>query len=301
MVERLLPMEPDGSVAWSYALPGLQICQLTGGQGDAWLSDSLRGPVCLLFCQAGGLQLYLEQGQALDLNPQDILLVSSRLRVHRVESREARVQLIRMRLDGPTPFAALTSLWGAADSQLLTHKLDELLQAGGGCLLFPSSLWNSAFFAQLDDLPEEKRGQYCAMKGVELLYLMQSKAIVPLRSPGRRYWDREKVQAIRDAHDYMLENLSQPLTIEAMARRFHISGTFLKEGFRQMYGQSTRKFLQARRMDLAADLLRNTNQTVLQVAASVGYESASQFSQIFKRHYHLPPAQYRRQMAQQNV
>lgn len=86
-----------------------------------------------------------------------------------------------------------------------------------------------------------------------------------------------------------------------MARRFHISGTFLKEGFRQMYGQSTRKFLQARRMDLAADLLRNTNQTVLQVAASVGYESASQFSQIFKRHYHLPPAQYRRQMAQQNV
>lgn len=35
MVERLLPMEPDGSVAWSYALPGLQICQLTGGQGDA--------------------------------------------------------------------------------------------------------------------------------------------------------------------------------------------------------------------------------------------------------------------------
>ena len=139
------------------------------------------------------------------------------------------------------------------------------------------------------------------MKGVELLYLMQSKAIVPLRSPGRRYWDREQVQAIRDAHDYMLENLSQPLTIEAMARRFHISGTFLKEGFRQMYGQSTRKFLQARRMDLAADLLRTTNQTVLQVAASVGYESASQFSQIFKRHYHLPPAQYRRQMAQQNV
>ncbi|MFR6379322.1 MAG: hypothetical protein ACLUNZ_05435 [Evtepia sp.] len=69
MVERLLPMEPDGSVAWSYALPGLQICQLTGGQGDAWLSDSLRGPVCLLFCQAGGLQLYLEQGQVLDLNP----------------------------------------------------------------------------------------------------------------------------------------------------------------------------------------------------------------------------------------
>lgn len=301
MVERLLPMDQDGSIAWSYALPGLQICQLTGGQGDAWLSDSLRASVCLLFCQSGGLQLYLEQGQVLDLNPQDILVLSPRLRVHRVERRDPESRLLRMCLEGPHPFAALSSLWGAANSRLLPGRLEELLQVGGGCLLFPSGLWNSTFFAQLEELPEAERGEYCAMKGVELLYLMQHKAIVPLRSPGRRYWDREQVQAIRDAHDYMLENLSQPLTIESMARRFHISGTFLKEGFRQMYGQSTRKFLQARRMDLAADLLRSTNQTVLQVAAAVGYESASQFSQIFKRHYHLPPAQYRRQMAQQNV
>ena len=107
--------------------------------------------------------------------------------------------------------------------------------------------------------------------------------------------------AIRQAHDYMLANLGQPLTIEGLARRFHISGTFLKEGFRQMYGQSTRKFLQMRRMDKASELLRTTNQTVLQIAVAVGYESASQFSQIFKRHYQLPPAQYRRQIIKRNV
>ena len=39
-----------------------------------------------------------------------------------------------------------------------------------------------------------------------------------------------------------------------------------------MYGQSTRKFLQAKRMDLASDLLRRTDQSVLQIAAAVGYE-----------------------------
>ena len=98
------------------------------------------------------------------------------------------------------------------------------------------------------------------------------------------------MEAIRQTHDYILTHLSQPLTIDSLARRFHISGTFLKEGFRQMYGQSTRKFLQAKRMDLASDLLRRTDQSVLQIAAAVGYESASQFSQIFKRHYKLPPS-----------
>ena len=167
--------------------------------------------------------------------------------------------------------------------------------------LFPSGLWNSAFFSQLTDLPTDKRGEYCVLKGVELLYLLCGKGLSPMGHRGRRYWDRDQIEAIRQAHDYMLANLGQPLTIEGLARRFHISGTFLKEGFRQMYGQSTRKFLQMRRMDKASELLRTTNQTVLQIAVAVGYESASQFSQIFKRHYQLPPAQYRRQIIKRNV
>lgn len=35
---------------------------------------------------------------------------------------------------------------------------------------------------------------------------------------GRRYWDRDQIEAIRQAHDYMLANLGQPLTIEGLAR-----------------------------------------------------------------------------------
>ena len=163
------------------------------------------------------------------------------------------------------------------------------------------SAYGAMPFAQLEDLPREAQGEYCALKSIELLFLLCNHSLHPLEFHGRRYWDQDQMEAIRQTHDYILTHLSQPLTIDSLARRFHISGTFLKEGFRQMYGQSTRKFLQAKRMDLASDLLRRTDQSVLQIAAAVGYESASQFSQIFKRHYKLPPAQYRRQWAKRNV
>ena len=127
----------------------------------------------------------------------------------------------------------------------------------------------NAFFAQLEDLPREAQGEYCALKSIELLFLLCNHSLHPLEFHGRRYWDQDQMEAIRQTHDYILTHLSQPLTIDSLARRFHISGTFLKEGFRQMYGQSTRKFLQAKRMDLASDLLRRTDQSVLQIAAAL--------------------------------
>lgn len=288
-------------IQWSFSLPGLQVCQFQGGQKTSWLSELLLAPCSFLFCQSGRLQIFLAQGQIIELNPHDVLLLSNTAPIHRIQSAAPFPRGIRMTLDGISALEPLTRLWAVPGTQLQPEKLQVSLQAHGGWLLFPSGLWSSSFFAQLEELPEEERGEYCALKAIELLYLLNGKALTPVEGQGRRYWDRDQLHAIHQAHDYMLANLNRPLTIEQLSQRFHISGTFLKEGFRQIYGQPIRKFLQARRMDLASELLRTSNQTVIQIAAAVGYESASQFSQIFKRHYHLPPAQYRRETYKRNV
>lgn len=301
MADSIPSSEEALRIQWSFALPGLQVCQFAGGQKTSWLSEALVAPCSFLFCQSGGLQFCLEQGQVIELNPQDILLFSNLAPIRRIQSADPFPQGIRITLDGMDALEPLVRLWSVPGTRLQAQRLQVCLQAHGGWLLIPSGLWSSAFFSQVSKLPTEARGEYCALKCLELLYLLSGKAVSPLREPGRRYWDRDQLQAIRRAHDYMLEHLSQPLTIEQLAQRFHISGTFLKEGFRQVYGQPIRKFLQARRMDRASELLRSSNQTVLQIAAAVGYESASQFSQIFKRHYQLPPAQYRREVCQENV
>ena len=46
-------------------------------------------------------------------------------------------------------------------------------------------------------------------------------------------------------------------------------------------------------MERAAELLRDSSLSVLGVAQSVGYSSASQFSAVFRRQYGMSPTVYR--------
>ena len=50
------------------------------------------------------------------------------------------------------------------------------------------------------------------------------------------------------------------------------------------------------RLQLAARKLQTTQETVLNVAADVGYESEAAFNRAFKREFGLPPARYRKNL-----
>ncbi|MBP5166766.1 MAG: helix-turn-helix transcriptional regulator, partial [Oscillospiraceae bacterium] len=48
-----------------------------------------------------------------------------------------------------------------------------------------------------------------------------------------------------------------------------------------------------RRMERAAALLRETDESVGEIAAEIGYSNAGRFSELFKREYGDTPLQYR--------
>jgi transcriptional regulator GlxA family with amidase domain len=48
-------------------------------------------------------------------------------------------------------------------------------------------------------------------------------------------------------------------------------------------------------MQLGAEMLSSTSDSVAQIAAEVGYESEPAFNRAFKREFHLPPARFRTQ------
>ena len=156
-------------------------------------------------------------------------------------------------------------------------------------------------FRAIGRFAQRGTGEYCALKSIELLFLLCNHSLHPLEFHGRRYWDQDQMEAIRQTHDYILTHLSQPLTIDSLARRFHISGTFLKEGFRQMYGQSTRKFLQAKRMDLASDLCVAQTNRYFKLQPQWVMKALASSPRSLNVTTNCPPAQYRRQWAKRNV
>ena len=106
--------------------------------------------------------------------------------------------------------------------------------------------------------------------------------------------EAEQVRLIRQIHDDMLSHLDQRITIDDLCHRYPINPTTLKEVFKDVYGTSIAAHLKKHRMEKAAQLLRETDLPVAEVARQVGYESQSKFTAAFKEQYGQLPKEYRR-------
>jgi AraC-like DNA-binding protein len=84
-------------------------------------------------------------------------------------------------------------------------------------------------------------------------------------------------------------------TIDALAREVRVSRATLGRRFGDLVGETPLAYLTRWRMDLAAQRLRDTDDTVGAIAAAVGYRSEYSFSRAFKRHRGIAPGRYRRQ------
>jgi AraC family transcriptional regulator len=93
--------------------------------------------------------------------------------------------------------------------------------------------------------------------------------------------------------DYIRANLAADLSIDELAGQAGLSSFHFARVFRREAGETPHQFVTRLRLEEAARLLRATDQTVLQIAIAVGFESASHFSVQFKRGYGVTPLAYR--------
>lgn len=106
-------------------------------------------------------------------------------------------------------------------------------------------------------------------------------------------YQSEQVELVRSIHKYLLDNISQRITIDEMARKYLINPTTLKSVFKAVYGTSIASHIKEHRMKFAARLLMETPKSIKEIAKEVGYESQSKFSKAFKEYYDVLPTEYR--------
>lgn len=103
--------------------------------------------------------------------------------------------------------------------------------------------------------------------------------------------NRARVEAV---HKYMLEHLSERITIEELAKMYLTNTTTLKTAFKEVYGVSISQHMKQHRMEEAAKLLTNTGLPIAEIASRVGYDSQSRFTTSFKDYYNMLPTEYRK-------
>ena len=96
--------------------------------------------------------------------------------------------------------------------------------------------------------------------------------------------------ALRLVHDQP----GQPWSVAALAGSVGVSRATLARRFTDLVGEPPMTYLTSWRLSLAADLLRNTDDTVDAIARRVGYASGYGLSVAFTREYGIRPRDHRR-------
>jgi AraC-like DNA-binding protein len=83
-------------------------------------------------------------------------------------------------------------------------------------------------------------------------------------------------------------------TLDLLAREAHVSRATLARRFAEAVGEPPLAYLARWRMDLAAQRLKHSDDTIDTIAREVGYTSEFAFNRAFARHRGEPPGRYRR-------
>ena len=152
-------------------------------------------------------------------------------------------------------------------------------------------------FAEMYRVPRAIRLPYLQIKVLELLLYLDAMELPP--DEETPYFYKSQVEKVKAIRDYLADHLTESPTQAELAAQFDIPLTAMKQCFKSVYGVSIGAWVTASRMDRAAQLLRQRSVTVADVAAAVGYDSASKFAAVFKKTMGMTPTEYRGQPQQE--
>jgi len=92
---------------------------------------------------------------------------------------------------------------------------------------------------------------------------------------------------------FIIEHLDQPLTVRELAREVHLSESRLKSRFKTEIGIPPADFVTRQKIDLAKDLLSNTDTHVSDIAMALGFSTPQYFATVFRRYTGQTPSHFR--------
>ncbi|MDN3665116.1 helix-turn-helix transcriptional regulator [Algibacter miyuki] len=104
--------------------------------------------------------------------------------------------------------------------------------------------------------------------------------------------DETNVIKLRKAKDIIISRMAEPPSLQELADEIGLNIKKLKEGFKQIYGDSVFSFLFDYKMEVARKLLEAGNDNVNEVGLKVGYSTSSHFISAFKKKYGTTPKKY---------
>ncbi|MFI7405184.1 cupin domain-containing protein [Streptomyces sp. NPDC049541] len=197
------------------------------------------------------------------------------------------------RLDGSAVLLIGTYLWQGEVGGRLLDALPPLLS------LTPE-VWDCPLTPLLmEEIVRDEPGQEVVLdRLLDLLVIAALRAWFARPEAAAPAWYRALAdpvvgRVVRLLHD----DPAHPWTVASLAAKAGVSRAALARRFTGLVGEPPMTYLTGRRLALAADRLRDTDDTLEAIARQVGYGSAFALSSAFKRLYGVSPQEHRARTA----
>lgn len=109
-----------------------------------------------------------------------------------------------------------------------------------------------------------------------------------IRKHGELYYGN-----IQKIMEWIRINYASPISVKDVADHFQYSINYMSAYFSKHVGVSMQKYISMKRVKRACELLLDTRDTVIQIAAQVGFKDSKYFLRVFKQYMKQTPTQYR--------
>ena len=97
-----------------------------------------------------------------------------------------------------------------------------------------------------------------------------------------------------EVNNYIRAHLSEPITVENIAKSLHRGRSRLSTDFKKETGQNLSDFILRQKTEEGKKLLLYTDKPAVDIAIYLGFSSQSHFSRTFKKYVGVTPNEYRR-------
>ena len=185
------------------------------------------------------------------------------------------------------------------DPLFIQSKLNDFFKSDLSYVIWPET--SSIYDSSIKDL--QATVQTKGISGVSNLLRLKMDAIGLLST----FIEKYKTENIHEKHyeipnsdrlrvlkieRFLCENLEKKFDgIDALADKFNVSPTKLKNDFKLMYGKPIFQYFQEKQMLLAKETMETGDIRIKELAYKFGYENAGKFSLAYKKHFNVLPSE----------
>ncbi len=129
-------------------------------------------------------------------------------------------------------------------------------------------------------------------------FMLQELIIRLLQSKARNLLLREQAgpghERLRHVTTFIAHHLQDDLTVDDLSEQACMSKPHFFRCFKNTFGITPVEYINARRIELARELLATTDRSLTDICYQIGFNNTSYFSRLFKRYEQLSPSAYRK-------